>query len=102
MKRAALDFANTLRALQGAEPVTRLRKGWAQDTGGCPIARTATVTDGVLWSVGPIAAGFGPRGGQRYRVETPEDVRMFMSAFDAGEFPALLMAAPVDELAVIA
>lgn len=92
MKRDALDFANTLRALQGAEPVTALIKGIDHDTGGCPIARTATVEgSGIKWSIGPFAAAFkGGRELKRMRRETPAGAQAFMAAFDAGEFPRLM------------
>lgn len=94
MKRAALTFANELRALQGAEPAKRLSPGNDHDTGDCPIARTATIDgSGIRWSIGPVAAAF-KSGKERktFRRPTPAGAQAFMAAFDAGEFPSLMEA----------
>lgn len=85
LERAALDFANELRARDGKQPASALEAGVCNDTFGCPIANTAPG-----WQVGHYATSFDFDGSVVAQTVIPGRVKDFMAAFDAGMYPHLV------------
>ena len=96
LQRAALDFANALRAEDGREPVPALVMGTPYSCAGCPIAATAnmgTRRDYPQWEVGAVAVKISASGKPtrgRAQVPVPPKVPEFMAAFDSGMYPDLI------------
>lgn len=94
LAKAALDFANALRAIDGREALPALKMGAPGDCAGCPVAATANMgsrADRARWEVGAVAVKLTPTGMERSEiVPVPPSVQDFMAAFDAGMYPGLV------------
>lgn len=95
MTGAALAFANSLRARDNRSLLPSLVQGVPHDCRRCVVAATANEGLGpreAKWEIGAVAIKVGPLGGEQpgTPIVVPDDVSLFLAAFDAQELPELI------------
>jgi hypothetical protein len=85
-RKAALAFANSIRAEMGLKPALSLMKGVDHDPNNCPIART--INRGTRKDRGVFVGTDSTKIGAR-TYEHTADVSTFVRRFDNGKMPDL-------------
>ena len=88
-KRAALRFANRVRAKLGRKPVTRLRRGDIGNSYSCAL--TNTIGSDIITTTKKVRLRVEGADWTRDQVvaEVPDNVRHFINDFDMGNYPEL-------------